>query len=201
MRTLDVWVSIGSTYTYLTVMRVEAAAAAAGVPMRWRPFSVRTIMVEQKNIPFRDKPVKAAYMWRDIERRAAARGRSPKLPAPYPLPGLDLANQVATVAVQEGWGGAYVRAAYRLWFDEGQPAGEDPNLSAAIAEAGHDPARVIPLAGSEATLAAYRAATAEAMALGVFGAPSFVVEGEVFWGDDRLEDALGWARDGRVTLA
>ena len=70
-RTLYFFFFFGSTYTYLSVMRIAKQASAAGVAVRWRPFSVRQIMTEMDNIPFAKKPVKAAYMWRDIERRAA----------------------------------------------------------------------------------------------------------------------------------
>ncbi|KZY32719.1 2-hydroxychromene-2-carboxylate isomerase [Roseovarius sp. HI0049] len=194
MGQIDFWYSIGSTYTYLTVWRIEEAARRAGVALRWRPFNVRTVMVAQDNIPFLNKPVKAAYMWRDIGRRADRHGLTPRLPAPYPLAGLELANRVAVLAEEEGWVAAYTRATYRRWFEEGLPAGEEPNLSASIAETGLDPARVIDEAQGEATGAVLEALTEEAMALGVFGSPSFVTGGEVFWGDDRLEDALDWAR-------
>ena len=194
MAHIDFWYSIGSTYTYLTVPRIEEAARVAGVGLRWRPFNVRTVMVEQDNIPFMNKPVKAAYMWRDIGRRAERYGLTPHLPAPYPLAGLELANRVAVLGEEEGWVAAYTRATYRRWFEEGQPAGEEPNLSESIAETGLDPARVIEEARSEATGAVLDAVTEEAMGLGVFGSPSFVVGEEVFWGDDRLDDALDWAR-------
>ena len=193
MSGIDFWFSIGSTYSYLSVMRLPRVAAEAGISFAWRPFNVRAIMREMENIPFANKPVKAAYMWRDIERRAQRYGLAPKIPAPYPLPGLVLANQVAVAGAAEGWTEAYTRAAYRRWFDGGEPAGEEPNLSASLADAGQDPARVLDLARSEATARALAEATDEAMALGVFGSPSFVVAGEVFWGDDRLEDALLWA--------
>ncbi|TNF20758.1 MAG: 2-hydroxychromene-2-carboxylate isomerase [Rhodobacteraceae bacterium] len=193
MSQLDFWVSIGSTYSYLSVMRIDALARAAGVTYRWRPFNVRHVMIEQNNIPFKDKPIKTAYMWRDIERRAAGYGLSPQIPAPYPLAGLVLANQVAVLGAEEGWVGDYMRATYRRWFDEGQPAGEAPNLPDSLTEIGQDPDRVLAEAQSDRIEAALARVTEEAMALGVFGAPSFVVGGEVFWGDDRLEDALTWA--------
>ncbi len=194
MPKIDFWFSIGSTYSYLTVMRLAEAARAAEVAVRWRPFNVRHVMVEQNNIPFKDKPVKTAYMWRDIERRAASYGLRPKVPAPYPLPGLVLANLVATVGAEEGWVETYVRATYRRWFEEGDPAGEDPNLTESLREAGCVPERVLAEARTDRIADSLAAATDEAMGLGVFGAPTFVVDGEVFWGDDRLEDALVWAR-------
>ena len=88
---IDFWVSIGSTYSYLSVMRLRVVEEESGVAFRWRPFSVRAIMIEQKN-SLRGQAVKLAYMWRDIERRARSRGLEPRLPAPYPLAEFDLAN-------------------------------------------------------------------------------------------------------------
>lgn len=198
MATLDFWYSIGSTYSYLTVMRLPEFARAARCDVRWRPFNVRHVMTVQNNIPFRDKPAKTAYMWRDIARRAARHGLFPNLPAPYPLPGLVLANQVAVLAAQEGWVEAYTKATYRRWFECGDPAGQDPNLSDSLREIGQDPLRVLEAARAERIADALADATAEAMALGIFGSPSFVVAGELFWGDDRLEDAVEWADRGTL---
>jgi 2-hydroxychromene-2-carboxylate isomerase len=137
-------------------------------------------------------------MWRDIERRAARHGFAPRLPAPYPLREFDRANLVAIIAAEEGWCEAYLAATYRRWIEEGEEAGSEPNLSASIAEAGESPAKAIERAASDATERAYRAATEEARSLGIFGSPTFVVDGELFWGDDRLEDAIAWRQDGRL---
>ena len=193
MAVIDFWYSIGSTYTYLSVMRLSDVTKSTGIAFRWRPFNVRHVMVEQNNIPFKDKPVKTAYMWRDVQRRAQQYGLSPKIPAPYPLTGLVLANQVAIVGVAEGWVDSFTLASYRRWFESGERAGEEPNISESLKEAGQDPERALKLAQSPAIVAALSDATEEAMALGIFGSPSFVVAGEVFWGDDRLDDAIRWA--------
>lgn len=198
MKPIDFWFSIGSTYTCLTVLRLPAFAREHGVTFNWRPFNVRTILLEQNNIPFAGKPVKAAYMWRDIGRRARKYGLSVKVPAPYPLENLPLANQVALLGMQEAWGQDYVVATYRRWFQDGQPAGSEPNLSKSLREIGQDPERVIEAATSHAIDDALARETEEAKRIGIFGAPSFVVDGEVFWGDDRLEDAVSWAGRGRV---
>src|SRR5213080_1273656 len=95
---MDFFLSLASTYTYLSVNRAEQLAAKAGVLLHWRPFSVRTLMIEQNNRPFAGKPVKMAYMWRDLERRAQ-RHRIPfaRIP-PYPVDADGLANRVATLA-------------------------------------------------------------------------------------------------------
>ncbi len=198
MKPVDFWFSIGSTYSCLTVLRLEDYTARTGVQITWRPFNVREIMKAQHNVPFTGKPVKAAYMWRDIARRAQLYGLNVNVPAPYPLDNLALANQVAIVGAAEGWCEAYTVATYRLWFEEGLPAGNEPNLTRALAAIGQNPARVIALAETPQTVDALRQATSRADALGVFGAPSFVVDGEVFWGDDRLDDAVAWAREGRL---
>lgn len=194
MAAIDFWYSIGSTYSYLSVMRLPSVARASGCEFRWRPFNVRHVMVAQNNIPFKDKPVKAAYMWRDVQRRAARYGLSPIIPAPYPLAGLVFANQVAILGATECWVEDYTRASYRRWFEQREPAGEEPNISESLREIGQDPARVLPLAGSDRAVEALAKATDEAMQLGIFGSPTFVVDREIFWGDDRLEDAIHWAK-------
>src|SRR5262249_14982665 len=76
---IEFWFSIGSTYTYLAVSRLGQVEAARSVRFRWRPFSVLSLMCEMNNIPFSTKPAKAAYMWRDIERRASLYGLSIRL--------------------------------------------------------------------------------------------------------------------------
>lgn len=189
---IDFWVSIGSTYSYLSVMRLKSVEQASGVSFRWKPFSVQAIMVEQNNIPFVGKPVKMAYMWRDIERRARKHGFEPRLPAPYPLKEFDLANKIAVAAETEGWCADYVCAAYRQWFHRGHEPGSEPGVSEVLRELGRDPIRVLTSARTGRIEERYQRDTEEAKALGVFGSPTFVVDGEVFWGDDRLEEAIAW---------
>jgi 2-hydroxychromene-2-carboxylate isomerase len=195
---IDFWFSTGSTYTYLTVSRLQQVEAATGVRFNWRPFSVRALMREQNNIPFATKPIKTAYMWRDIERRAAMYGLKANVPAPYPLKEFDLANRVALLGLGEGWGKAYIAASYRRWFVDSQEPGLEPNLSASLAEVGQDAARVVPLAAADRIGKVYTDATDEARRLGLFGSPTFAVDGELFWGDDRLDDALSWFKHGRL---
>lgn len=195
---IDFWFSIGSTYSYLSVMRLNAVQATADVRFNWCPFNVRDIMVEQNNRPFFNKPAKSAYMWRDIERRAAMYGLPARIPAPYPLPQLEFANRVAILAAEEGWCAEYTVATYRRWFQLGQEPGTDPNLPDTLRELGQDPQRVVAAAGTDRIDKALQAATDRARSLGIFGSPSFVVGTELFWGDDRLDDALSWSRNGTL---
>ena len=195
---IDFWFTVGSTYSYLTVNRLNRVEVETGVGFRWRPYNAREIMQEMNNVPFATKPIKLAYMWRDLQRRAALYGIPLNIPAPYPLGEFDLASRVAVLAATEGWCPAYVRASYRRWFIDGSPAGSEPNLSESLAEVGQDPARVVPLAKSDSVGIAFRSATDEARRLGIFGAPTFVTRGELFWGDDRLDDALAWHAHGKL---
>jgi 2-hydroxychromene-2-carboxylate isomerase len=196
--TIDFWFMIGSTYTYLTVSRLHEVEAAAQIRFRWCPFNVRAIMQEMNNIPFATKPVKLAYMWRDVERRASKYGLPSRVPAPYPLKNLELANRVAVLGELEGWCSDYVRATYRRWFVDGKEAGAEPNLSESLREIGEDPGRIIPEASNDSIGRALEANTQRARELNIFGAPTFITRGELFWGDDRLEDAVSWHTRGTL---
>ncbi len=191
---IDFWFTMGSTYTYLTVMRLPNVKDQSGITFRWRPFHLLTILQEMKHVPFADKPAKAAYMWRDIERRAKMYGIPVRVPAPYPAKQSIAANRVAILGLREGWGEDFIRAAYRRWFQLGQETGTEANLSESLKEVGQDPARIIAASNDSDVLAALEAETNSARDLGIFGSPTFSIEGELFWGDDRLDDALNWYR-------
>jgi 2-hydroxychromene-2-carboxylate isomerase len=195
---IDFWFTMGSTYSYLSVMRLGEVERSSGISFRWRPFHLLIILQEMKHIPFADKPAKSAYMWRDIERRAAMYGLPMKVPAPYPAKHSVKANLVALVGMREGWGADFVRAAYRRWFQEGEETGSEPNLSSSLRDVGQDPQRVLAAAESSETNNRLLAETDAAKKLGIFGSPTFAVGREIFWGDDRLEDANGWYRSGAV---
>jgi len=151
-----------------------------------------------KHVPFTDKPAKLAHMWRDIERRAGMYGIPAQLPVTYPVKRSDLANQIATLGMEEGWGPQFVRAAYRRWFVSGEETGGERNVHESLREIGQDPDRVLTEAASSRIAAKLAAETEIARRLGIFGSPSFVVGQELFWGDDRLEDAISWSKFGRV---
>jgi 2-hydroxychromene-2-carboxylate isomerase len=99
---IDFWFTMGSTYTYLSVMRLGELQQSSGIKFRWRPFHLLVILQEMKHVPFADKPAKSAYMWRDIERRAAMHGLNVSLPVPYPAKQSITANLVATVGMRQG---------------------------------------------------------------------------------------------------
>ena len=192
---IDFYFSIGSTYTYLAVTRILDVEKKHHVQFNWKPFSVRAIMKEMNNIPFpKDKLNKVNYMWRDIERRAEGYGFFAKTPVPYPLSEFDLANQIAILGLDKGWGTDYIRLTYKKWFQEGKEPAIDPSISEICKELGLNKDEIISEAKSEIFEKKYISNTDSARKKKVFGSPSFIVENEIFWGDDRMEDAINWAK-------
>jgi len=190
---LDFYFFIGSTYSYLSVARAAKAAADAGIALRWKPFSVRMLMREQNNSPFIGKPAKLKYMWRDIERRAERLGIPFAGAPPYPIDPDERANHVATLASMEGWCEDFVRAAYVTWFLKKLDPGVPENLRVILDDLGRNAKACMTRAENAPVVDLYKERTDAARAFGIFGSPSYVAGHEVFWGDDRLEDALAWS--------
>jgi len=198
---IDFWFSIGSTYTYLSMMRLADIERAHGISFTWRPFNLRVITSKLGNRPFVGKPQKLRYMWNDIKRRSQKYGINIKVPAPYPLPELERANLVAVLGQKEGWCAEYTRATYIRWFQDGLEPGTEKHMKTVLSDLGLEPETVLRNAASDEISAALADSTDEADRLGIFGAPSFVVDKELFWGDDRLEDAVHWRKAGTLDMA
>ena len=133
-------------------------------------------------------------MWRDIERRAEGYGFFAKTPVPYPLSEFDLANQIAILGISEGWGIDYVRSTYKKWFQEGKEPAIDPSISEICNELNLNKEDIISKAKTSKIEQKYLNNTDEARKLKIFGSPSFIVNNEIFWGDDRMEDAIQWSK-------
>ena len=193
MSKIDFYFSIGSTYTYLTVTRILDVEKKHQIKFNWKPFSVRAIMKEMNNIPFpKEKMNKVNYMWRDIERRAERYGFFAKTPIPYPLSEFDLANQIAILGLEKGWGIDYIRLTYKKWFQEGKEPAIDPSISEVCDELRLNKDEIFSEALKKEIQDKYEVNTNNARENKIFGSPSFVVKNEVFWGDDRMEDAINW---------
>tara|TARA_Y100001935_G_C17256474_1_gene483910 strand:- start:65 stop:655 length:591 start_codon:yes stop_codon:yes gene_type:complete len=194
VKEIDFYFSIGSTYTFLSVTRIPEVEKKYQVKFNWKPFSVRAIMKEMNNIPFpKDKINKVNYMWRDIERRAEGYGFFAKTPVPYPLSEFDLANQIAIYGLDKGWGVDYIRLTYKKWFQEGKEPAIDPSISEICNELKVNRDELISEAQTENIKNKYLENTNSARENKIFGSPSFVVDKEVFWGDDRMEDSIKWS--------
>jgi 2-hydroxychromene-2-carboxylate isomerase len=199
MPTLDFWCEIASTYTYLAATRVDPLAAARGVEVAWRPFSLGPIFAARglSTSPFNLEIDKGAYMWRDVARQAEVLGRPFRRPSVFPRHSIG-ALRLAVLGVARGWGAAFIRAALCANFEQDRAIDQNSVLDELLADLGLDAAAIRAEAISAEWKPRLRVETDRARALGVFGAPTFVANGELFWGNDRLESALDWLTRGRA---
>jgi 2-hydroxychromene-2-carboxylate isomerase len=196
MAEIEFWYEFASTYSYPAAMRIERLAADAGVALRWRPFLLGPILKQQglNDSPFNIFAVKGHYMWRDLERVCAAEGVPLALPpVRFPQNGLKAAR-LALIGESEGWTPAFTRAAFAANYAEQMDISDDATLRTILLALGVDADAAMAAANTPENKDALKRQAEEAAARGLFGAPSFTVGDELFWGNDRLEAALAWAK-------
>ena len=196
-RMIEFWYEFASTYSYPAAMRVQLLADAAGVAVHWRPFLLAPIFNAQgwNDSPFNIYPVKGAYMWRDLARICAKEGLPLKLP-PFRFPQSGLkAARLALAGEKDGWTGAFTRAVYTANFGEERDITDEDLLRSLVKRAGGDPDAAWAQANTQEIKDTLKAQTDEAIKRGIFGAPSFTVDDELFWGNDRLEESVSVANN------
>lgn len=196
MPTLDFWLEYASTYSYPAAERLGMLARAAGVRVRWRPFLLGPIFQAQgwDTSPFNIYPQKGEYMWRDMERICEGLGLPLRRLTPFPQNSV-LAARVALIGFADGWGEDFSRAVYRAEFGDGRDIADTSVISDVLIKLKLDATGILAHAQAPENKARLRSETEEAQRIGIFGAPSFVTaDGELFWGNDRLETALAWAK-------
>jgi len=192
---LQFWFDFGSTYSYPAALRIEEAARASGVEVLWRPYLLGPIFRLQgwNDSPYNLNPRRGAYMWRDIE-RICRRHRFPfRRPSVFPRNGL-LASRVCCLEPNAAWAGAFCRAVFLANFAEDRDISDQGVIRGILEGLGETGGALIERATSPGGKDRLRRRTAEAEALGLFGAPHFIVGDELFWGNDRLDEALAWHR-------
>jgi len=194
MPRLEFWYEFASSYSYLSVMRISDLAREAGVEVVWRPFLLGPIFKAQgwETSPFNLYPAKGRYMVRDMQRLAADRGLPFVMPPTFPANSLKAAR-LALIGADEGWVEPFTRKVFEAQFGRGEEISDVGVISAILAGLGLDASEMLGRAEDPIVKQRLKEQTAEAASRGLFGAPSFVTEaGELFWGDDRLEQALDW---------
>ena len=194
MASAEFWYEFASTYSYPAAFRVETLANARNVSLAWRPFLLGPIFMAQgmRDSPFNIYPAKGRYMWRDLERTCAAMGLPLKRPDPFPQQSL-LAARIA-LALEGDQRRDFSRRVFTAEFGEGLPIGERETLIPLVEACGGDPAATIERAQGHANKARLKAECAHASEIEIIGAPCLVTaDGEIFWGNDRLEEGLDWA--------
>jgi 2-hydroxychromene-2-carboxylate isomerase len=193
--TVEFWFEFASTYSYLSAARIEDACAEAGVTLRWRSFLLGPVFAAQglNTSPFNAYPVKGAYMWADMARCCADQGLPFRKPSGFPRGSL-LAARIAAAHDDAPWLGQFVRAVFHANFALDPDIVDDAVILDLLHDIGQDPDSVRAFAISDRGKAQLRANTDKALATGIFGAPSFVTGGTLYWGNDRLDRAIHHAQ-------
>ena len=191
---VEFWFDFSSNYSYLSAMRIEHAAAQRGVAVHWRPFLLGPIFQSfgWPSSPFVLQKEKGAHVWKDMERQCAKYALPWQRPSVFPR-AATMPMKVAAAHADAAWIGRYCR----IFMPKNFALDEDINAEAQVTEVltglGLDAATLVTHAVSDAGKHRLREATAQAQAIGVFGAPTFFARHELFWGNDRLDDALDFA--------
>lgn len=196
MAKLTFWYEFASTYSYLSAMRIDDVAREAGVDVVWQPFLLGPIFAGQgwNTSPFNIYPAKGAYMVRDIDRLASDRGLQFAMPKVFPANGL-MAARIALAGQRDGWTPAFSRGVYAAQFASQRDISDVEVLRDVLERLGLDAAKVLKEIDDPEIKDRLKDNTNTAKSLGIFGAPSFTAEDdELFWGDDRLEQAVAWAK-------
>jgi 2-hydroxychromene-2-carboxylate isomerase len=191
---IQFWFDFGSPYSYLTAVRIERLTQQAGLALEWRPFLLGPIFRKQgwETSPFNLYPAKGRYMWRDLERTSEAMGLACRKPTVFPQNGL-LAARVACWFADAEWVTDFVKRAFAASFVSNLDLSEPAVIENVLDDLGLSGKEILAIAQSQESKGRLRAQTDNAMAYGIFGAPTFRVGDELFWGNDRLEDAIQWA--------
>jgi 2-hydroxychromene-2-carboxylate isomerase len=195
MPQIDFWCELASPYTYLSASRIEPLAARAHVGIRWRPFTLGPIFrgVGWQTSPFEIYADKGHYMWRDVEREAERLGIPFHKPTVFPRNSAPAAK-LAMFGLQQGsWGPEFIRRAMAANFIHDRDIASPALLDSILGDLELDGPALRREADSPAHSPALRRSTETAIELRIFGAPMFMVDDEMFWGNDRLEQALDWA--------
>ncbi|MCX7165161.1 MAG: 2-hydroxychromene-2-carboxylate isomerase [Rhodocyclales bacterium] len=193
IKRIDFWFDFASTYSYLSALRIDPLASAKGVKVNWRPFLLGPVFAAMgwNDSPFNIYPSKGRYMWRDMERLCKYYGIPLRRPSKFPRNGIRPARIIC--AHQDApWVPDFVREVFSAGFARDQDIGEREVVVGLLESMGLDAEVLIAVAESPEGKDRLRRQTEEAFNLDIFGAPTFIVGGEMFWGNDRLEQALAW---------
>jgi len=192
---IEFWFDFGSNYSYLSALRIGSLARERGATVLWRPFLLGPVFqaLGWESSPFVVQKQKGAYVWRDMEREAAKYGLPWKRPTVFPRRSL-LPARVATAAEGQAWQEPFIQRIMLANFADDREIDDPVLVDEVLRGLGVDAAAALAAAAAPETKLKLRARTEEAQAKGIFGAPMFFVDGDMFWGNDRLDDALAALR-------
>jgi 2-hydroxychromene-2-carboxylate isomerase len=193
---IEFWFEFGSNYSYLSVMRIEDAARQRGVRIAWRPFLLKPILqaLGFESSIFVLQKEKGAYTWHDMVRQCRKYELRWTQPSTFPRVAV-LPLRIALLGVEQPWMGAFCRRVMELNFVLDHDINQPDSIAPILTELGLPASEILDQARAEPTKIRLREQTEEARARGIFGAPTFFVGTEMFWGNDRLDDALLFASE------
>lgn len=191
---IEFWYEFASTYSYLSACRIEELTQKSNLRIKWKPFLLGPIFKQQgwDTSPFIIYPAKGKYMWQDIERQCKKYNLSFKKPSQFPRSGL-LAARVAFAASNEDLCPEFSKKIFYANFVEDKNIADQDIVKEIVESIGKDSFEIISKAQSDENKKLLRKQNEEAVIKGIFGAPSFIVNNELFWGNDRLEDAISYS--------
>lgn len=190
---IEFWFEFASNYSYLSVMRIEETASRLGVTVIWRPFLLGPIFrsLGWTNSPFVLQKAKGDYVWQDMVRQSAKHGLPWQKPTDFPRSSL-LPLRVALLGAEQNWCAAFCREVMLRNFVEDREIDTSHDVAEVLRKLNLPHEQIINDALSEANKLKLWEQTQTAVDKGIFGAPTFFVGSDMFWGDDRLHDALAY---------
>lgn len=191
MRTLDFWFDYTCPYAYLGSTQVERLALAMGANLTWKPMLLGGVFQANgtsQKLFAELIPQKARHNGLDMQRWAKLFGAELQMPGGHPFRSVEALR--ATVAA--GCDPKVIHAFFRAYWVEGRPPSDDATLRDVLGRAGHDASALLARISGDDAKRDLRARTDEAIALGIFGAPAYVVDGkDLYWGQDRIHFVAG----------
>ena len=194
---IEFYFDFASPYAYLASHRIDEIAGRHGRGVAWKPFSLGVAFKRTGMAPLTEMPMRGAYGVHDMARSARALGVPFQLPEGFPM--FALAPSRAFYWLADGGDDRAVglaRALFDAYFGEGRDVAAPETVAELAAPLGIDRDALLDAVGDPAVKARFRQATEEALDRGVFGAPFFFVDGEPFWGHDRLDQIDRWLATG-----
>jgi len=186
-----------SPYGYFAAQKIDETAAEFNRDVLWRPMMLGPALKETNNLPLTEQPIKGGYCKRDWDRLARFMDVPWTMPDPFPIATLSAARAFYWIDGQNsGKAKNFARAAFHTYFGEGRDI-TDAETVAAIAEPlGIDRDALLAAVQDPAIKQRLKDETGLAIEAGVFGSPFFIIDGEPFWGADRLWMIRRWLKTG-----
>lgn len=194
---IEFWFDFSSPYGYLAAQKIDKLAENHRRSAAWKPFLLGAVFKVTGAQPLTQAPLKGPYSLHDMERSAREIGVAFQLPAKFPFLAVAAARGFYSIdASDPGKARAYAKAVYHRIFGEGQPPESGEQAAELGSKVSVDPKALLAGINDQAIKDKLRTETDRAIQLGVFGSPFFIVDGEPFWGHDRLEQIDRWLETG-----